>query len=503
MGSFALAQTTTAYRPQPIAPSYDAVVLGSGLGGATAALRLAQKGLKVLLVEQGGAIADQADLDRSDPSKYILDIVKDRAAPLTFVGGQTKFYGAAFYRLRESDFQAVEHEAGVSPAWPVSYADLSPYYDEAERLYRVHGALNEDPTDPPRDMDYPFPKVPYAPLVETFAKRLTDQGAILSPVPRAVDYRPGGGCNNCPACDAHYCVRDGKMDAEIAAVRPALATGNVQVSIATRCARLILDGSGERVVACVLVRDGIETTVTAETIIAATGLRGTIELFLRSRTSQHPSGLGNGSGQLGRNLAGHSTSMFFPMMSLNKLPPVQTKSFALNALYHGAPDWPFPLGVVQLAGQMPFWRDASRLIRPAAKIVGEHCFTLFHMTEAPPAFDAGFTLEGDKIVAQVDPPHSLKSISYMRRYLLGLLGKAGYPTLSRKRAPYLWHEVGTARMGHDPKTSVVDPVGRVHGLKGLYVADAGVLPTAGAVNTGLTLAALALRTADHIAAKAA
>ena len=475
--------------------AYDAIVLGTGLGGATAARRLVEHGLEVLLVEQGESLS--ATASPAEPSRYILDVVGSREAPLSFVGGRTKFYGAALYRFREGDFQARQLEVGVSPAWPFSYKDLAPFYADAERIYKVHGAPDGDPTDPRGEDPYPHPPVPLPPLVAKFEARLRASGTSTAPVPRGVDFA-GGRCTNCPSCDGYLCTRNAKMDAEVAAVQPALTTGNLHLSLNTRCERVVLDPGKSRARACVLVRDGTEIVVEAAAIIVAGGMVGTAELLLRSRTDRHPDGLGNNNGQVGRNLSGHSTGMVFPFVSLAKLPALQTKSFAINALYDGARDWPYPVGVIQLAGQTPFWREASRIIRPIAKLVSEHCFTMFYMAEAAPLHEAGLVFDGDRVVGQIPPAHSLKTFEYLRSYAVSLLGRAGYPALARRRPPYLWHEVGTTRMGEDPLTSVVDPNGEVHDIKGLYIADAGVLPTAGAVNTGLTIAAVALKTADAI-----
>jgi choline dehydrogenase-like flavoprotein len=474
---------------------YDAIVLGAGLGGATAARRLAEHGLEVLLVEQGGSLSE--DSATPGPSRYIMDVVGSREAPLSFVGGRTKFYGAALYRFRESDFRERQLEVGVSPAWPMSYKDLEPFYVDAERIYRVHGAPEGDPTDPRGNAPFPHPPVPFAPLVSEFEGRLRVAGASTAPVPRGVDYA-GGRCINCPSCDGYLCTRNAKMDAEVAAVRPAMATGRLHLALNTNCERVVLDASQTRARACVLVREGRETVVQADAIIAAGGMTGTAELLLRSRTDGHADGLGNNSAQVGRNLSGHSTGMVFPFVSRSRLPSIQTKSFAINALYDGAPDWPYPVGVIQLAGQTPFWREASRGVRPIAKLVSEHCFTMFYMVEAAPLPEAGLVFKGDKVVGQVPPAHSLKTFEYLRSHTVSLLRRAGYPALARRREPYLWHEVGTTRMGEDPRTSVVDACGAVHGIEGLYIADAGVLPSAGALNTGLTIAALALRTADAI-----
>lgn len=483
-----------------IRPFYDAIVLGSGMGGAVCAYRLAERGARVLLVEQGDFLKapDRDQTGAAVASDYILDVIGSRSEPISCVGGQTKFYGSALYRFRTSDFEGRRLEVGQTPKWPVSYADLAPHYQVAEALFKVHGDDAGDPTAPRRDQPYPYPPVPLDPLVATFADRLERAGARVSQVPRGVDFGPGGACVNCAGCDAFLCRLDAKMDADIAAVRPALSTGRMDLATQTSCVRIEIEQATARATGVHLIYRGEARLVRTDAVICAAGQKGTVELFLRSRNATSPNGVGNHSGQLGRNLAGHSTGMIFPLVSGKPLPPVQTKSFAIHDWHDGGPGWAYPLGVVQVAGQMPFWREAGRWVRPVARLMADHCFTLFYMCEAAPEFEAGFQFDGDKVVGQTDPKPSLGSFARLRKLSVDLLARAGYPAIARRRPPYLWHTVGTTRMGDDPAQSVVDPFGRVHHMKGLYVADAGVLPSAGCVNTGLTIAALALRTADQI-----
>ncbi len=483
--------------------SYDAVVIGSGLGGSSLAYRLSQLGRRVLLVERG----DFLKPDRRDPSepvgKYVYHMVKDRTAPLSYVGGATKFYGSALYRFRESDFREVEQESGVSPAWPISYADLEPYYEQAEDLYRVHGSPEGDPSEPPRAKPFPYPPLPHDPFVAKFVQRLERAGASIAAIPRGIDYRPGGPCVLCSTCDGFYCQLDAKMDAEIAAIRPALATGKLQLTTGTDCVRVLTDGEGGKVTGVLLRRGGVEQVVRSEVVAVCAGLPGSALLLRRSRNEAHPEGLGNASGSLGRYLAAHSVGYVFPFVSWGKVPDIHTKTFGINTFYDGAPDWPYPTGIIQIAGQMPFWGEASRLIQPIARFVGAHSLMCFYMTEAPPTREAGVVFEGDEIVGRVAPVHNAKTFAKLRSLALDTFHRAGYRTLARQRAPYIWHEVGTARFGADPGTSVTDPNCQVHGIEGLYVVDASVPPSAGAVNTGLTIIALALRAGDHIAGRPA
>jgi choline dehydrogenase-like flavoprotein len=139
--------------PDSIKSAYDAVVIGTGIGGSTFAYGLAQRGLNVAVLERG---------DFLKPDCPDLAPLHNHAfADLPVVGGQTKSFGAAMYRLRESDFRATEMECGVSPGWPISYADLEPYYCQAEKLFRVHGTSLNDASEPPRSAPWPYAPIPH------------------------------------------------------------------------------------------------------------------------------------------------------------------------------------------------------------------------------------------------------------------------------------------------------------------------------------------------------
>jgi choline dehydrogenase-like flavoprotein len=479
-------------------PSYDAVVIGTGLGGATLALKLARSGMRVLAVERGGFM-DGGPRNAGEPvGRYLYDLL-GADEEIEAVGGQTKFYGAALYRLRESDFREVQHEAGVSPAWPIAYADLEPHYAEAEALYRVHGSEHGDPSEPPRTSAYPHPPLPHDPLVAKVVRRLQRAGAQVAAIPRGLDYGQERPCVLCPTCDVHLCRLDAKMDAEIAAIRPALATGNLDLLTKTECARVVLDASGKRADGVVLVQNGAERRVTAPIVAVCAGQKGSVELLSRSRAAAHAEGLGNQGGALGRYLAGHITGVMFPLVSAAPIGARHTKTFAINAHYEPSSDWPYPMGVLQVAGQIPFWRETGRLKRPFVKAVAERSLMCFAMTEALPTRDSGFSFEGDRIAGEMPPAVNATTFARLNRVCAGMFWRAGYPVVPAMRAPQLWHKTGGAVMGADPAHSVVDASCQVHGVTGVYVVDASVLPSAGAVNTGLTIAALALRAGASIA----
>jgi choline dehydrogenase-like flavoprotein len=480
---------------------YDVVIIGSGAGGSTLAFPLSLHGRKVLVVEQGSQLRPLKQWSTGPAGIHLKQAMAGRDSRRWPVGGQTKFFGAALYRMRESDFRQVEHEAGISPAWPLSYWDLEPYYQQAEELYRVHGSPDGDPSEPPRLRPYPYPPIPHCPVVSEVVSRLNSSGASVSAIPKGIDYSDTGKCILCATCDAYYCRLDAKMDAEIAALRPALRTGSTDLETDTECTKVITDTSGRRAIGVVLRHDGTDRVVHADTVVVSAGTQQSVALLRRSRTDKHPEGLGNNGGALGRNLAGHSVGMVFPLVSWRPIEPIHSKTFAMNAFHDGAADFPYPIGVIQAAGQMPFWEEASPVIRPAARLIGKHSLMCFYMSEALPTRESRLLLDGDWPRGRVEPLHKMGTFDKLRRIARDAFRCAGYVVVARKQPPVLWHQVGTARMGTDPTDSVVDAHCRVHGIEGLFVVDASVLPSAGAVNTGLTIVALALRTADLIAGK--
>jgi choline dehydrogenase-like flavoprotein len=483
---------------EPLRGHYDAIIIGSGAGGSTLAYQLSRRDHQVLVVERGEFLRPEPLRPSDSVGKYMSHIFDDSNNPPFVVGGETKFYGSALYRMRESDFHEVEHESGISPAWPISYADLEPYYERAEALYRVHGSTNGDPTEPPRARPFPHPPIKHDPVVARLVKRLEQSGTSVSSIPVGLDYGPGGKCILCSTCDGYYCQLDAKMDAEISALRPALATGRVRLITKADCLRVLTIADGSRVNGILVKHDGDEKIIQTDVVAVCAGLNGSARLLRRSRTPKHPEGLGNKAGCLGRYLAGHSTGVIFPILGWMEVPPIHSKTFAINSYYNGSPGWPYPTGVIQMAGQMPFWEGKQWPVRALARSVARHSLMCFHMTEALPTRESGFIFQGDEIFSRVAPVHNLETFLKLRRLAIDVFKGAGHFVLSHRRKPQVWHEVGTARFGTDPNISVADLNCQVHGIDGLFVVDASTLPSAGAVNTALTIIALALRAGDYI-----
>jgi choline dehydrogenase-like flavoprotein len=477
---------------------YDAVVVGSGLGGGTAAYELTRLGARTLLVEKGEFL-DRAPDSSGRVGLYIEDIRKPHSTQLAYIGGATKFYGAAMYRLRESDFGSVEHEAGVSRAWPIAYDELEPFYDQAESLYRVHGSVGDDPTEPPHHRPYERGDVGHVPQIRQLVDDLRGAGFPVSPIPKAVDYGPQGRCVLCPTCDGYYCMRDAKMDSEIAAIRPGMQTGLLTAATGTECLKILTDSTESATTGVLVRRAGVDHRVSAKTVVVAAGVRYTAGLLRRSRTVRHPSGLGNAGGALGRYMSSQVMGPIFPLLGRSAAKPAHIKTFALTNFYHGSKTWPYPMGTLQATGQMPFWRGQAWHRWPVARVLGQISFMCIYVTEGLGTSDTGLRFEGDEIVGEVPPIYNIRSFRQLRSECVEAFRAAGYRAFAPKIKPIPKSESGGACIGDDPRASVADPSGQVHGVSGLYVADASVLPSVGAVNTGLTIAALSLRTAAAIA----
>ena len=177
---------------------YDVIIIGTGAGGGTLAHRLAPSGKRVLLLERGDYLPREREnwdstavfvQGRYRAPEFWYDEHGHEFPPETnyYVGGNTKFYGAALFRLRPQDFGELRHHDGVSPAWPLRYEDFEPYYTEAEHLYRVHGRHGEDPTEGPASAPYRFEPVEHEPRIQQLSDDLDKQGLHPFHLPIGVD----------------------------------------------------------------------------------------------------------------------------------------------------------------------------------------------------------------------------------------------------------------------------------------------------------------------------
>ncbi|MGH8114245.1 MAG: GMC oxidoreductase [Rhodanobacteraceae bacterium] len=512
---------------------YDLIVIGSGPGGATLAHRLAPSGKKILILERGDWLKRAAA--NWDPRKVFIENVYqaddtwyDKSGDAFhpglhyFVGGNSKMYGSALFRLRERDFGEIHHVDGISPAWPLKYDVFEPYYVEAEKLFQVHGAAGEDPTEPPRSEPYAYPPVLHEPRMRQLSDTFTRHGLHPFHLPLGIllDERngsvlPNSPCIRCGAFDGYPCLTNGKADAEVICIDPMLgAHQNVTLLTGAYVSKLDTDASGHTVNAVRVERDGLEETYSADLVAVACGALSSALLLLRSANDKHPHGLANGSDQLGRNYVRHNQSV---LMAISREPndTVFQKTIGVSDYYFGADDWEYPLGLIQMTGKshadtirgeaLPSWLEWLPEM-PFEKIA-RHSLDFWLSSEDLPRPENRIRYEGDRVVVE-QTDNNMEAHERLRKKLESLLEPMGaYPHLLERKL-YLGkdipiggtaHQAGTARFGADPKTSVLDLDCKAHELDNLYVVDASFFPSIGAVNPTLTIIANALRVADRIA----
>ena len=494
----------------------DVVIIGSGMGGGTLAWALKDAGLDVLIVERGKFLPREPENSQPDhvfikkryvTSKPWYDAYTGKPfhpGVYYWVGGNTKMYGACLPRFRRSDFEETVHRDGPSPAWPFSYDDLEPHYSKAEELFEVHGAVGEDPTEPPHSTPYPYPPISHEPAIERFAARLQRQG--LHPfhmaggmhLPSMADRRADATSDGSPS------PTGAKGDAENRAVRPALESPNVRLLIGAHVRRLHTSLDGHIVNAAEAQVGERTVRIEAKTFVVSGGAVNSSALLLRSASDQHPDGLGNSSGLLGRNYMVHNSTFFMAVNPVRRNETAWQKTLGLNDWYEAGPGTPYPLGNLQMLGKLraPMVK-AARSWAPmwALKMVTDHSLDIYLTTEDLPRVDNKVSVDGDKIVIRWTP-NNLSPHHELVRRVSRAVRRAGYPIVLTERMGIATnsHMCGTAVAGIDPSRSVLDPDCRSHDVGNLYVVDGSFFPSSAALNPALTIAANALRVAPVIAA---
>ncbi len=509
---------------------YDVIIVGSGAGGGTLAHRLAPSGTRVLILERGDWLPREPE--NWDATAVFVDnryVSKDRWYDKSgkgfqpqvhyFVGGATKFYGAALYRLREQDFGELRHHGGISPAWPISYSDMAPYYAQAEELYQVHGIRGEDSTDPP-GAAYPFPPVSHEPRIQQLFDDLRRAGLHPFHSPSAVMLEESNmafsPCIRSATCDGFACLLHAKCDADVIAVRPALTHGNVTLVRNAHVRRLETDPSGRTVTSVVADVDGVEQRFTGAIVVVSAGAANSAKLLLASASATHPNGLANGSDQVGRNYVFHNSQAFLAI-SMEKNETRFQKTLGLNDWYFGDDDFEYPMGSVQMVGRSspPMYRGEKALAKLAPlftlKEMAEHAVDFWLAAEDLPDPGNRVTLGKDGGVVLSYTPNNREPLeqlySRVRRHLshLGMHPHHLIPrdVYMKNEIPIAGcaHQAGTVRFGNDPTTSVLDAECKAHELDNLYVVDTSFFPSIGAVNPALTAMANALRVGDHLLAR--
>jgi choline dehydrogenase-like flavoprotein len=516
---------------------FDVIVIGSGPGGASLSHRLAKTGKRILILERGDFLPRSED--NWSPQKVFvegiyqaderwIDVDGNSFAPALhyFVGGNSKVYGGALFRMRERDFGEVIHAGGSSPAWPLDYSAFEPHYQAAEELFEVHGARGEDPLEPWASAPYPHPPVSHEPAIAKLSDALSGMGLRPFHIPlgiklEEVDGKPASTspCIRCSYFDGFPCPFNAKADAQIICIDPMLAANNnLTLLTGAYVSALRTDLTGKNIAAVEVIREGLSESYSADVVVVAAGALSSALLLLRSANAAHPNGLANGSDQLGRNYLRHEMSVLMAVMRR----PVDTvfqKTMAISDFYYGSDDWDYPLGLIQLmatshmeqikAEVLPQWLEW--LPGMPFDQIARHSLDFWLQSEDLPDPANRIYYRDGQVHLDLKPTNP-EALVRLKAKLKQVLDRSGHTALLIDRSLYLGkdinltgtaHQAGTARFGTDPKSSVLDTNCKAHEIDNLYLADASFFPSISAVNPTLTIIANALRVADVIAERLA
>ncbi len=510
---------------------WDAIVIGTGIGGGIAGRRLAESGLSVLFVEKGplGYRTENQEL-RSDVIDYRtrqmrgfwptrIEVRLDGGRPQQFfapigsgVGGTSVFYAAAVERPERHDMETVGDMQHPTGGWPVGYDAFAPYFDQAAELLSIRG--EGDPAS-----GLPAPCLAAPPLTGAEAALFDDLRSLgLHPYRAHEALRRVPGCTDCLG---RKCPLPCKMDGRSAGVEPAMETGRVMLLADTSVEELI--ESGGRITQVRVRRGGRDMVLTGQVVVLAAGALHSPRLLLAS-TGTHAEGCANSSGWVGRGLMFHLSEMLALWPRRGSPAAGATRSVAFRDLYaHEGRRLGLvqSMGVAADAGQIAshlkerisrtglrrvpgIGRMATLAARLAAVVFGKATVFVGILEDLPYPENRVLCHPDDPEMPLIDyrlNPELLERRAIFRRVIRNRLGRWRTLLLGFGPALNYGHSCGTLRFGSDPKTSVLDANCKAHDLDNLYVADASFLPTSMGVNPSLTIAANALRVADVIVAR--
>ncbi|MCL2930388.1 MAG: GMC family oxidoreductase [Trichodesmium sp. MAG_R01] len=495
---------------------YDVIIVGTGAGGGTLAYKLAATGKKILILERGDfmplEIQNRVNVDIFKKELYRAhenwyNDAGEAFSPQTnyAVGGNTKIYGAALIRMREKDFEAVEHQEGISPEWCLKYKDFEPYYTEAEQLYKVHGHSNNNSSEPHHSQEYPYPAVDHDPQIQTVVNAIAGQGLHPENIPLTLTREQ----------------EDPTGDSEVFGIAPLLNSPNITIKTNAKVVCLLTNSSGNTVKAVEVEIDERSFLFFGDIVVVACGAVNSAALLLRSANEKHPHGLANSSGQVGRNLMKHQmTAVVQPSPKPNS--GNFLRSVCVNDFYWGDENYSYPMGHIQNTGgllQDITFAESPPILSILAKAMPEvglkrlalRSVGWWTYSEVLPDPNNRIEVKGDKLFFHYTPNNLEAHDRLVHRWIEVLksvdkavgnsfFARSGGNVYPRGEAPIevVANQCGTCKFGEDPATSVLDINCRTHDVDNLYVVDSSFFPSSSAITPALTIIANALRVGEHL-----
>ncbi|MDQ2929519.1 MAG: GMC family oxidoreductase [Gemmatimonadota bacterium] len=529
----------------------DFVIVGAGSAGGVMARELSQCGFRVVVLEQGpylraadfrhdelaiGQLAALTNDFHSQPNTFRTsekDVAKKKEVIKygRIVGGGSVHFTANYWRFHEIDFIERSRKGAIEGSsfadWPITYADLEPYYTKIEWEIGVSGVAGANPFDPPRTKGYPLPPLPIKPagvLAERAAKKM---GWHAFPSPMAIisqPYRGRSACVNCGFCETYGCEMNAKSSTLATMIPEAEKTGNCEIRPLSYVHRVETNAAGRATGVTYFDVNKKEIFQRAKSVVLCANGAETPKLLLMSDSSRFPNGLANSSGYVGKNLmfnggafAGgafeHEINGFKGVVTSRVIQDTYELDPKVGLSGGGGFDFRHDLSPISFAlGGLP--SDAPKWGAEYKRMLQEYftrsVYVLAHATSLPVETNS-ITLDPTQKDAWGLPairmtfaehPNDVKLNEYMQDRAIELLDAAGAKKSWRfSRDPWFpqVHLLGTARMGNDPKTSVVDKHHRAHDVPNLIIVDGSSFVTSGRGQPTMTIQALAFRAADHAA----
>ena len=545
---------STSRAEAPPTDGWDAIVIGTGMGGATLGYRLAEAGQRVLFCESGasslrkvetlcgqypemrfnGAVLDDRFAQELEAagrnSQTVIDRSWSSARQFTpFIGsgtgGSSALYGMALERFFPSDFgprQGFELGDGSSLAesWPVSYESLAPYYTSAEKLYRVRGT--DDPLRAPREgSDKLRDSPPLTPGGAELFNFLQSRSVHPYRLPMACEFVAG-----CEGCQGYLCAKECKNDSARICLTPALLEHGARLM--EGCEVIALETSARRISAVVCNWKGQQLRLQSNRVILAAGALNTPRILLNSKSKEWPAGIANGSGLVGRNLMRHFIDLYLiqaeaakgggfenrqkevafndfyqhdgvklgSVQSFGRLPPAPMMFASMKKdIKDGALGWMSPVFPAARPFLMPFLNRLVHSTTTLATTIEDLPYLDNRVAPGDPSST------GDRGIAVHYKLHdeARRRVKHMRALMADLLANRRWRRVEQaENNQRIAHACGTCRFGLNPKSSVLNEYNRAHEVDNLYVVDSSFFPSSGGTNPSLTIAANALRVADHL-----